>query len=68
MSDTPMPVTGFAVDAAMLEDGQTVVAILTLQSGDQTFEFAINGEGATAMAEDLRAFLDIVQSRGGRPN
>lgn len=41
MSDTPMPVTGFAMDAVESEDGQTIVAVLTLQTGEPTFEFAI---------------------------
>jgi hypothetical protein len=40
MSDPPMPVTGFALDVAMSEDGQTMVALLTLETGELTFEFA----------------------------
>jgi hypothetical protein len=68
MSDTPMPVTGFALDAAMSEDGQTMVALLTLQTGELTFEFAINEDGARAMAGNLEQFLDMVESRGGRAN
>jgi hypothetical protein len=68
MTDTPMPVTGFAMDAVESEDGQTIVAVLTLQTGDLTFEFAINEEGAQAMVGNLQQFLDMVQSRGGRTN
>jgi hypothetical protein len=34
-----------------------------------TFEFAINDEGAKAMAGNLQQqFLEMVQSRGGRVN
>jgi hypothetical protein len=40
MSDPPMPGTGFALDVAMSEDGQTMVALLTLETGELTFEFA----------------------------
>jgi hypothetical protein len=68
MADTPMPVTGFALDAAMSEDGRTMVALLTLQTGELTFEFAINDDGAKAMVENLQQFLDMVASKGGRPN
>jgi hypothetical protein len=69
MADTPMPVTGFALDAAMSEDGRTMVALLTLQTGELTFEFAINDDGAKAMVENLQQFLDmVVNSKGGRPN
>jgi hypothetical protein len=68
MSDAPMPVTGFAMDAVESEDGQTIVAVLTLQTGDLTFEFAVNDAGAEAMVESLQQFLDMVQSRGGRVN
>jgi hypothetical protein len=48
-----MPVTGFALDVAMTEDGQTMVALLTLETGELTFEFAINEDGAKAMVENL---------------
>jgi hypothetical protein len=65
MSDTPMPVTGFAMES---EDGQTIVAVLTLQTGDLTFEFAINEDAAQAMVGSLQQFLDMVQSRGGTVN
>lgn len=34
MTDTPMPVTGFFMDAMEFPDGQTMVAVLTLQTGD----------------------------------
>lgn len=69
MSDTtPMPVTGFAMDAVESEDGQTIVAVLTLQTGELTFEFAINEDGAEAMVENLQQFLEMAQSRGGRAN
>ncbi len=68
MSDTPMPVTGFALDVSMSEDGQTIVALLTLQTGELTFEFAINEDGARAMAGNLEQFLAMVESRGGRAN
>jgi hypothetical protein len=67
MSDTPMPVTGFSMDVAMSEDGRTMVALLTLETGELTFEFAINEDGAKAMAGNLQQFLDMVQS-GGRAN
>jgi hypothetical protein len=33
-----------------------------------TFEFAINEDGAKAMARNLQQFLDMVESKGGRPN
>jgi hypothetical protein len=68
MTDTPMPVTGFSMDAMESPDGQTIVAVLTLQTGDLTFEFAMNEDGAKAMARNLQQFLDMVQSRGGRAN
>jgi hypothetical protein len=64
MADTPMPVTGFSMDAVESEDGQTIVAVLTLQSGDFTFKFAINDDGAQAMVGSLQQFLDMVQSSG----
>jgi hypothetical protein len=57
-----MPVTGFAMDVVESEDGQTVVALLTLQSGDLAFEFAINQDGANAMVGSLQPFLDMIQS------
>jgi hypothetical protein len=41
-----------------------MVAVLTLQTGDLTFEFAMNEDGAKAMARNLQQFLDMVQSRG----
>jgi type IV secretory pathway VirB4 component len=68
MADTPMPITGFSMDAMESPDGQTMVAVLTLQTGELTFEFAINEEGAKAMARNLQQFLNMVQSSGGRPN
>jgi hypothetical protein len=68
MSDTPLPVTGFSMDVSMSEDGQTMVALLTLETGELAFEFAINDEGARAMVENLQQFLDMLQSRGGRAN
>jgi hypothetical protein len=68
MSDTPMPVTGFAMDVAMSEDGEMMVAVLTLETGELTFEFAINEDGAEAMVENLLQFLEMVQSRGSRAN
>lgn len=68
MSDTPMLVTGFALDAVESEDGTTMVAVLTLKAGGSTFEFAINADGARAMVGNLRQFLDMVQSRGGKVN
>jgi hypothetical protein len=67
MSDTPMPVTGFSMDVAMSEDGRTMVALLTLETGELSFEFAINEDGAKAMAGNLQQFLEMVQS-GGRAN
>jgi hypothetical protein len=68
MDYTPMPITGFAMDAAMSEDGKTIVAVLTLQTGELTFKFAINEDGARVMSENLQEFLDIAQSRGSRAN
>jgi hypothetical protein len=68
MSDTPMPVTGFAMDVAMSEDGQTMVALLTLETGELTFEFAINEDGAQAMVGNLQQFLDMVQSTSSKAN
>jgi hypothetical protein len=68
MSDTPMPVTGFAMDVAISEDGEMMVAVLTLETGELTFEFAINEDGAEAMVENLQQFLEMVQSRGSRAN
>ena len=68
MADTPMPVTGFSMDVMESPDGQTMVAVLTLESGELTFEFAINDEGAKAMAGNLQQFLDMVQSRGDWAN
>jgi hypothetical protein len=59
-----MPVTGFFIDALESPDGQTMVAVLTLQTGNLTFEFAINEDGAKAMVENLQQFLDMMQSRG----
>jgi hypothetical protein len=64
MSDTPMPVTGFSMDVSMSEDGQTMVALFTLETGELTLEFAINEDGAKAMTENLQQFLEMVQSRG----
>jgi hypothetical protein len=64
MSDPPMPVTGFALDVAMSEDGQTMVALLTLETGELTFEFVLNEDGAQAMVENLHQFLQMVQSSG----
>jgi hypothetical protein len=61
-----MPVTGFALDMAMSEDGRTMVALLTLESGELAFEFAVNEDGAEAMIENLQQFLDMAQ--GGRAN
>ena len=61
MSVTPMPVTGFALDMAMSEDGRTMVALLTVESGELAFEFAVNEDGAEAMIENLQQFLDMVQ-------
>jgi hypothetical protein len=66
MSDAPLPVTGFSMDAVESEDGQTIVAVLTLQTGELTFEFAINEAGAQAMVGNLQQFLHMVQSKGGR--
>lgn len=63
MADTPMPVTGFSMDAMESPDGQSMVAVLTHQTGDLTFEFAINEDGAKAMVDNLQQFLDM--SRGG---
>jgi hypothetical protein len=68
MSDTPMPVTGFSMDVTMSEDGQTMVALLTLETGELAFEFAINDEGAQAMIEYLQQFVDLVRSNGRRNN
>jgi hypothetical protein len=45
-----------------------MVALLTLETGELTFEFAINEDGAQAMVGNLQQFLDMVQSRGGRAN
>ncbi|EHK52940.1 hypothetical protein MAXJ12_32759 [Mesorhizobium alhagi CCNWXJ12-2] len=56
-----MPVTGFALDMAMSEDGRTMVALLTVESGELAFEFAVNEDGAEAMIENLQQFLDMVQ-------
>jgi hypothetical protein len=55
------------MDVTMSEDGQTMVALLTLETGELTFEFAINEEGAQAMVENLHQFLDIgaVEGRPG---
>jgi hypothetical protein len=68
MADTPMPVTGFSIDVMESPDGQTLVAVLTLESGELTFEFAINDEGAKATAGNVQQFLDMVRSRGARAN
>lgn len=68
MRDTPMPVTGFSMDVTMSGDEQTMVALLSLYSGELTFEFAINEDGARAMAGNLEQFLDMVESRDGRAN
>jgi hypothetical protein len=68
MSDTPIPVTGFSMDVSMSEDGQTMVALLTLETGELAFEFAINENGAQAMVANLQQFLDMVQSKGGKAN
>jgi hypothetical protein len=59
MTDAPMPVTGFSMDIAMSEDGQTMVALLTLETGELAFEFAINEEGAEVMVENLQQFLGM---------
>jgi hypothetical protein len=56
-----MPVTGFALDMAMSEDGRTMVALLTVESGELAFEFAVNEDGAEAMIENLQQFLDMAQ-------
>jgi hypothetical protein len=45
-----------------------MVDLLTLETGELTFEFAINEEGAEAMVENLQQFLDMVQSKGGTAN
>jgi hypothetical protein len=63
-----MPVTGFSMDVMEAPDGQTMVAVLTLQTGELTFEFAINEDGAKAMAGNLQQFLDMVQAGGGGVN
>jgi hypothetical protein len=52
MIDTPMPVTGFSMDVSMSEDGQTLVALLTLETGELAFEFAINENGGQAVDAD----------------
>jgi hypothetical protein len=41
--------------------------LLTLETGELTFEFAINEDGAQAMVGNLQQFLDMVQ-QGGRAN
>ncbi len=41
---------------------------LTFQTGELTFEFAINEDGAQAMVENLQQFLELAGSRGGRVN
>ncbi len=68
MSDTPMPVTDFDMDVATSEDGEIKVALLTLETGKRTFEFAINEDGAKAMVEYLQQFVELVQSNGGKAN
>jgi hypothetical protein len=45
-----------------------MVDLFTLETGELTFEFAINEEGAEAMVENLQQFLDMVQSKGGTAN
>ncbi|WP_292058272.1 hypothetical protein [Mesorhizobium sp.] len=50
-----MPVTGFAMDVATSEDGEITIALLTLETGELTFEFAINEDGAKAMIEEFAA-------------
>jgi hypothetical protein len=45
----------------MSEDGRTMVALLTVESGELAFEFAVNEDGAEAMIENLQQFLDMVQ-------
>jgi hypothetical protein len=62
MSNTPMPVIGFAMDVAVTDDEErsTTVALLTLESGELTFEFAINAAGAEAMIGYLQQFVDLV--------
>lgn len=68
MADTPMPVTGFALDVATSEDGAIMVALLTVETGELTFEFAVNEDGAKALIENLQQFVDLAQSNGGRAN
>jgi hypothetical protein len=68
MNDTPMPVTGFALDVATSEEGEIMVALLTVEAGELTFEFAINEDGVKALIENLQQFVDLVQSNGGRAN
>jgi hypothetical protein len=45
-----------------------MVALLTIETGELTFEFAVNEDGAKAIVENLRQFVDLVQSNGGRAN
>jgi hypothetical protein len=68
MNDAPMSVTGFALDTATSEDGEIMVALLTVETGELTFEFAINEDGVKALIENLQQFVDLVQSNGGRAN
>jgi hypothetical protein len=68
MNDTPMPVTGFALDVATSEEGEIMVALLTVEAGERTFAFAINEDGVKALIENLQQFVDLVQSNGGRAN
>jgi hypothetical protein len=67
MHDTPMAVTGFALDVATSEDGEIMVALLTVETGELTYEFAIN-EDVKALIENLQQFVDLAQSNGGRAN
>jgi hypothetical protein len=68
MSKTHLPVTGFAFDMITSEDRQTTVAVLTLESGELRFDFAINEDGARAMVGNLQQFLHLMETRSKRPN
>jgi hypothetical protein len=41
----------------MAQDGQKMFALLTLETSELTVEFAINEDGANAMAGNLQQFL-----------
>jgi hypothetical protein len=45
-----------------------MVALLTVETGELTYEFAINEDGVKVLIENLQQFVDLAQSNGGRAN